>query len=250
MSKLELRHVCLDYPVYDSQSRSLRRSITQRLPVGGRIRREKGRRTSILALDDVSLSFDQGDRVALFGHNGAGKTSLLKVLAGFYEPTAGSMVREGRVSALLNLMSGMDVNLNGYENILHRGMLYGLSRKEALARTDDIAEFSELGDYLSMPVRLLSSGMILRLAFSICTSIDCDILLLDEWVGAGDQAFIEKTKIRLSELVFRSSILIFATHSPLVAKQLCNKAIYLEHGCVSLVGDIDEVIDRYQTPVA
>jgi ABC-type polysaccharide/polyol phosphate transport system ATPase subunit len=249
MLKLVLHDVSLDYPVYDTKSRSLRRSITQSLPVGGRIKKEKGKRTSILALDNVSLSFEEGDRVALFGHNGAGKTSLLKVLAGFYEPTSGAIEREGKVSALLNLMSGMDVNLNGYENILLCGMLYGLSRKGALARIDDIAEFSELGEYLNMPVRLLSSGMILRLAFSICTSIDCEILLLDEWVGAGDQAFIEKTKNRLSEMVFRSSIMVFATHNPIVAKQLCNKAIYMEHGRVTLVGDIDQVIHRYHTPV-
>lgn len=249
MLKLELNNVGLDYPIYDSQSRSLRRSITNRLPVGGRIKRASGRRTSIAALDGVSLHFEQGDRVALFGHNGAGKTTLLKVLAGFYEPTSGTIVRQGKVSALLNLMSGMDVNLNGYENILLCGMLYGLTRKQALERIDDIAEFSELGDYLTMPVRLLSSGMILRLAFSICTSIDCEILLLDEWVGAGDQGFIQKTKGRLSEMVFRSSIMIFATHNPEVAKQLCNKGIYLEHGKVSLIGDIDQVIERYHSTV-
>ncbi len=245
MLRLELRNVCLDYPVYDSQSRSFRRSITNKLPVGGRIKNAPGQRRSVLALDDVSLKFEPGDRVAIFGHNGAGKTTLLKVLAGFYEPSSGHIVREGKVSALLKLMSGMNINLDGYENILLCGMLHGLTRRQAFDRVDDIAEFSELGDYLTMPVRLLSSGMILRLAFSICTSFDCEILLLDEWIGAGDQAFIEKSKQRLSELVLRSSIMVFATHNPQVAMQLCNKGVYLEHGRVSLIGEVNEVAKKY-----
>jgi ABC-type polysaccharide/polyol phosphate transport system ATPase subunit len=245
MPNITLDNVSLDYPIYDSKSRSFRRSLTRVIPVGGRIRKHHGQRTSILALDKINLSLQDGDRVALLGHNGAGKTTLLKVLAGFYEPTSGSIRSSGKVSALLNLMSGMDTNLSGYENIILCGMLHGLTRNETHERLPEIAEFSELGDYLDMPVRLYSSGMLLRLAFSICTSINCDILLLDEWVGAGDQGFIQKTRERLSQLIFRSAIMVFATHNPEVAKQLCTKAMYLQHGKLAMFGEINDVLSFY-----
>lgn len=241
MSFLELDKVSLELPVYDTVGRSLRSTITRNIPVGGRIE-YTNRSTSIRALDDVSLSLKTGDRVALFGHNGAGKTSLLKVLAGFYEPTKGARRAEGKIAALLELVAGMDFNLTGSENILLCGRLYGLSRSEVADRMESIAEFSELGSYLDLPVRLYSQGMVLRLAFSICSSIHFDILLLDEWVGAGDQSFIEKAQARMSQLVFQSAILVLATHSISVAKQLCNKAVYLEHGRIIKQADIDTII--------
>ncbi|MEO0369063.1 MAG: ABC transporter ATP-binding protein [Pseudomonadota bacterium] len=245
MPYISLDKVSLKYPIYDSASRSFRRSLTRAIPVGGKILREKGEISFIQALDRVSFTLTKGDRVALLGHNGAGKTSMLKLLAGFYEPSSGRIDRSGKTSALLDLMSGMDINLNGFENIILCGMLYGLSRKEAKARVDDIAEFSELGQYLDMPIRLYSSGMLLRLAFSICTSIDSQILLLDEWVGAGDESFIEKTQERLANFVMRSAILVFATHNPTVARQLCTKAIYLEHGKMKAFDDIEIVLEKY-----
>lgn len=242
MPSIKLDNVSLDFPVYDAESRSLTTSVTKLMPIGGTIRRRNGKRTSILALDNISLNLEDGDRVALLGHNGAGKTTLLKLLSGFYEPTSGRINCNGKVSALLELMSGMDLNMSGQENIILCGMLHGLDKKEIIRRREDIAEFSELGDYLTMPVRLYSSGMMLRLAFSICTSIDCEILLLDEWVGTGDQAFIQKAHERLSELIFRSAILVFATHDRAVAKRLCNKAVFLEHGKALMYGDIDDVL--------
>ena len=243
MPHINLNNVSLDYPIYDAESRSLRRSVTRVLPVGGKIQRQKGKRTSILALDNISISLKDGDRVALLGHNGAGKTSLLKLLAGFYEPTSGTIDREGKTSAMLNLMAGMDVSLSGYENILLCGKLHGLRKQEISERMDDIAEFSELGSYLHMPVRLYSSGMIQRLAFSICTSIHCEILLLDEWFGAGDYAFVQKTRKRLSRMVFSSAILLYATHNPEVAREMCSKAIYLEHGTLCMFDEIDKVLE-------
>lgn len=241
MPELILQNVCLEYPVYDAARRSLTTSVTRSLSIGGQIKRGK-RGASILALDNISLDFQHGDRVAIFGHNGAGKTSLLKLLSGFYEPTQGSITRDGKVSALLSLMAGMDVNISGYDNIVLCCMLHGISREQALLKTDDIAEFSELGSYLELPLRTYSSGMRLRLSFAICTSIECDILLMDEWIGAGDQSFLEKAKTRLSEFVFRSSILVFATHNPDAARQLCTKAIFLEHGQVLKEGSVEEVL--------
>ena len=243
MPHIILNNVSLDYPVYDAESRSLRRSVTRVLPVGGKIRRRVGKRTYILALDKISVSLKDGDRVALLGHNGAGKTSFLKLLAGFYEPTSGTIEKEGKTSAMLNLMAGMDVSLSGYENILLCGTLHGLRRKEVLERMDEIADFSELGTYLHMPVRLYSSGMVQRLAFSISTSINCEILLLDEWFGAGDYSFRQKTSERLSKLVFNSAILVYATHSPEIARELCTKAIYLEHVNMCMFDEIDAVLE-------
>lgn len=243
MPHITLENVCLDYPIYDSISRSFRRSITRAIPVGGKIQRQQGERTSILALDNINLSLQEGDRVALLGHNGAGKSSMLKLLAGFYEPTSGTMNREGKVSAILNLMAGMDVTLSGYENILLCGTLRGQDKKQVLAQIDDIANFSGLGDYLNMPIRLYSSGMIQRLAFSICTSINCEILLLDEWFGAGDYAFVQKSREKLSKFVFNSSILVYATHNPTVAREMCTKAIYLEHGKLCIFDEIEAVLE-------
>ena len=242
MPRILLQDVSLEYPVYDTESRSFQRSIVRNIPVGGKIRRKQGERTTILALDNISVELNRGDRVALLGHNGAGKTSLLKLIAGFYTPTSGRIRSEGKMSALLNLMAGMDANLSGYDNIMTCLTLHGLSRKEGLQKTEHIAQFSELGSYLDMPIRLYSQGMVLRLAFSICTSIDCEILLLDEWIGAGDQAFILKAKERLTEMIFRSSILVFATHNVDVATQLCNKALYMEHGKILKFDAIEKVM--------
>ncbi len=244
MPKIFVEEASLDIPIYDAVGRSLRRSLTKGLKVGGTMRRQDGRKLSVLALQNISLSLVEGDRVAVFGHNGSGKTSLLKLLSGFYEPTTGLVNCEGRISTLLDLTSGMDVYLNGYENIFLCGMLYGLSKEEIHERVDDIAAFSGLGEFLDIPVRLYSQGMMLRLAFSICTSIDCDILLLDEWIGAGDENFVVQAKERLNRMIFRSSILVFATHSTQVALELCNKALLLNHGTLELFGEINDVVAK------
>lgn len=245
MTYLNLENVSLDYPLYDSANRSFMRSITKNIPVGGVIKKREGNKSSILALDSISAFFESGDRVALLGHNGAGKSSLLKLLAGFYVPTSGKLSKQGKVSALLSLTAGMDAQISGYDNILLCGMLRGLSRKQVLAQMDGIAEFSELGTYLHMPIRLYSDGMMLRLAFSICASMEYEILLMDEWFGTGDLAFLDKAKQRLSQIIHSSSILVFATHNAEVARQLCNKALFLEHGKVIYQGQIEDVL-RFQ----
>ncbi|MEM7358811.1 MAG: ABC transporter ATP-binding protein [Pseudomonadota bacterium] len=249
MPFIKLSNVSLEYPIYDTVSRSFTRSLTRGMQVGGKIKNDGSTKSSILALDNLNLTFVDGDRVALLGNNGAGKTSLLKLLSGFYEPTKGHIEKEGKLSVLLNLMAGMDVNQSGYDNILLCGMLHGLERKEILQKVEEIAEFSELGSYLYLPVRLYSQGMTLRLAFSICTSVNSEILLLDEWIGAGDADFIVKARERLSRMVFASSILVFATHHPDVARHLCNKAIYLEHGKLIAFGDIEEVMQHQNLDV-
>lgn len=246
MPNIKLNNVSLDYPIYDPVHRSLTRVLTSRIPVGGKIREGQKKKLSILALDDVSFELKRGDRVALLGHNGAGKTSLLKVLSGFFAPSSGTAVIDGRIAALLDLASGLDMQLTGHENIMLCGMLRGLSRKQVKEKIPEIEAFCELGPYLSLPVKTYSQGMVIRLAFSICTSVACDVLLLDEWFGAGDQAFVTKSRERLKQVIQDSAILVFATHSIDIAKQLCNKGMYFEQGSLIMFDQLERVIEFQQ----
>ena len=184
------------------------------------------------ALRDVTLDIQAGDRVGLVGHNGAGKTTLLRLLAGIYEPTAGSFRTQGRVTSLLDLTLGLDYEATGYENIVLRGLILGASKAEMLRLTPSIAAFSELGDYLDMPVRTYSSGMVLRLAFAIVTSVHADILLMDEWLSVGDAAFVEKAEKHMMDFVGKADILVLASHNAKIIEDLCNVIVEMEHGSV------------------
>lgn len=197
-------------------------------------------------LDRVSLSAERGEFVGLVGPNGAGKTTLLRVLAGVYEPTHGIVRRDGHVSALFDATLGMDMEATGYENIILRSLFLGLSRREIHGRTEEITTFTELGDYLAMPVRTYSTGMLLRLAFAVSTCMEPEILLMDEWMAVGDAQFVEKAERRMDNLIGLSSILVIASHSRELIKRVCNKAILLDHGQVSTVGDVDEVLQTYE----
>jgi ABC-2 type transport system ATP-binding protein len=194
----------------------------------------------------VNLRLEHGARVALVGHNGAGKTTLLRLLAGIYEPTRGVAEIRGRVAPIFDLGVGMDPEISGLENIMIRGLFLGMTRKQMEDRVDDIAEFTELGDFLRMPLRTYSTGMRVRLALGVVTSIDPEILLLDEGIGAVDAAFLEKSKRRLSELVDRSGLLVFASHSDEFLRELCDTAIWMEHGQVRQQGPIEEVLHAYK----
>jgi ABC-2 type transport system ATP-binding protein len=191
-----------------------------------------------------------GDRVGLVGHNGAGKSTLLRLLSGIYEPTRGSATVAGRVAPVFDLGVGMDPEISGYENIIIRGLFLGQTRRQMRAKVDDIAEFTELGDYLSMPLRTYSTGMRIRLAMGVVTSIDPDILLLDEGIGAVDADFLRKAKTRLEELVARSGILVFASHSNEFLARLCRTALWIDHGEIKMAGGIEEVVGAYEGPDA
>jgi ABC-2 type transport system ATP-binding protein/lipopolysaccharide transport system ATP-binding protein len=197
------------------------------------------------ALRDISFSLKEGDRLGLVGHNGAGKSSLLKVLAGIYQPTTGSVKVKGRIVSTLNISLGMEPEATGFENIIIRGLLLGMKRAEINKKLDGIAAFTELGEYLDMPVRIYSSGMTMRLAFATVTALDSDILLMDEVIGTGDAAFVDKTKKRLKEFMNRSKIIVLASHSDQVIKKFCNKAILLKHGRIIAAGSPNEVITTY-----
>lgn len=248
MANIILENLSLEYPIYDVQARSMRMAITRNLKVGGVIKQGKDN-VSVVALDNLSMTINTGDKVAILGHNGAGKTTLLKVISGFYEPSSGAIHTEGKVTGLLNMTAGLDLNLNGLENIMLFGQLLGLSPTQIENKSEEIIEYSRLGAYLNMPMRTYSQGMTLRLAFAVCTSFQPEILLLDEWIGAGDQRFLDRAEKRIDQMISKSSILIFATHNIQVAKQLCNKAIYLEHGKLKGYGDFDSIFQQYEADV-
>jgi ABC-2 type transport system ATP-binding protein len=237
------KDACVDFPIFDAKSRSLKKTVMG--VVGGNI--DSDSRVPIIeALRGVTLSLDHGARVGLVGHNGAGKSTLLRLLSGIYEPTRGIAEIRGRVAPVFDLGVGMDPEISGFDNILIRGLFLGMTRKQMESRVDDIAEFTELGDFLQMPLRTYSTGMRVRLALGVVTSIDPEILLLDEGIGAVDAAFLEKSKQRLSELVDRSGLLVFASHSDEFLRELCDTAIWMDHGQVKLQGELDEVLRAYK----
>jgi lipopolysaccharide transport system ATP-binding protein len=241
---LRLDRVAVDFPIYEANARSLKARLAV-IGTGGRIGISETGGVSIEALRDITLSLQAGDRLALLGHNGAGKSTLLRVMAGIYEPVAGTVESRGRISSLFDLALGMDPDATGWENIVIRGILMGMPRREVLARREEIGAFSDLGDYLAMPVRTYSTGMMLRLAFSVCTASSPEILLMDEWLSVGDAAFVERAEARMRDVVTGAGIVVLASHSLDLLRHVCTKAVLLEHGRVLRFGPIDEVVATY-----
>jgi len=248
MAQIRLDHVSVAFPIYDASSRSLKKRMLG-AATGGRIQSESGP-SVVQALDDVTLHFQHGNRVGLVGHNGAGKTTLLRVLAGIYEPGSGTVQVDGHIAPLFDIALGMDPESTGYENIVLRGLYLGLSHDEIRARTGEIAEFTELGPFLDLPIRTYSAGMRMRLAFAVSTSIHPDILLLDEGIGAGDAAFLEKAERRLQEFTDKAAIIVLASHSEQLVSQVCRAAVLMEHGRVIAQGPTDEVLASYRKRLA
>ncbi|MDR8731965.1 ABC transporter ATP-binding protein [Burkholderia pseudomultivorans] len=248
MAYIELKNVTLDLPIYDVQGRSLKKQV---LRMGRRNRIAEGNDGVIVvrALDDLSFRFERGDRVGLIGHNGAGKSTLLRAMAGIYPPTTGTLSREGKAVPLLDISLGMDENSTGMQNIRLRGLLLGMSDAEIREKQSDIAAFSELGDYLDLPIRTYSSGMKMRLAFAVSTSVDAEILLLDEVMGVGDASFMHKAEARLEELHDRAEIVVLAMHSNKEIRKVCNKALWMERGRVRAFGEVDDVVSQYAASV-
>jgi ABC-2 type transport system ATP-binding protein/lipopolysaccharide transport system ATP-binding protein len=241
MALIILEHVSVEFSIYQGSSRSLKKSLL-RAGTGGRFAEDANERICIQALDDISLRIEHGDRLGIVGSNGAGKTTLLRVLAGVYEPVNGRVLIHGKISPLFDVGLGMDPEATGEENIILRGLYLGFSKREMQARTQEIVEFTELGQYLSLPVRTYSAGMMLRLAFAVSTCIEPDILLMDEWVLAGDAQFQEKANQRVEAFVDRSNILVLASHSDDMIRRWCNKVIRLEQGQIVAAGRTPEAI--------
>lgn len=245
MAFIRLAGVSVEFPIYSGGSRSLRKLVLHST-TRGNIGHDAHDRLSVLALNEVDLDINHGDRIGLIGANGAGKSTLLKVLAGIYEPTRGRIHTSGRVAALLSSSLGLNLDSTGRENIVMRGMYMGVQPRDMRGRIDVIAEFTELGYYLDMPVRTYSAGMVIRLCFAVATAFPPEILLMDEWLGAGDAAFLQKAQQRMADFVGESAILVLASHSTALLKQWCNRAILLESGRITASGTVDEVAETYQ----
>jgi len=244
MASIELKSVIVDFPVYGANARSVKNSLL-RISTGGKLGADNNI-ISVRALDNVSFRLEHGDRLGIIGHNGSGKSTLLRVLAGIYEPTSGWCYVEGKVSALLDVMLGMDPESTGYENILLRGIIMGLTREEIESKKDEIAAFTDLGGYLALPVRAYSTGMQLRLAFGIATAILPEILVLDEIVGTGDAAFMDKAQTRFSSIVEASHILVLASHDLNIIEKLCTKVLWLNAGQIAFMGDCQDGVALYK----
>jgi ABC-type polysaccharide/polyol phosphate transport system ATPase subunit len=242
-ARVSLRGVSLDLPVFDVSARSLKKRVL-RLARG--IEENAAGQVFVRALDGIDLDLTSGDRLGLVGHNGAGKSTLLRVLAGIYGQTSGQLTVTGKVVPLLDISLGMDEQSTGRQNIRLRGLLLGMGEAEIREKTDDIANFTELGDYLDLPLRTYSSGMRLRLAFAIATAVDADVLLLDEVIGVGDASFQEKANRRLAELHARAEIVVLAIHDNHRLRQSCNKALWLAQGRAVAFGEVNEVLSRYE----
>jgi ABC-2 type transport system ATP-binding protein/lipopolysaccharide transport system ATP-binding protein len=246
MSFLRARNLSVEFPIYQGGSRSLKKALLAG-STQGNLGRDAFDRINVRALDELSFDFENGDRIGLIGANGAGKTTLLKVLAGVYEPTRGRLYALGRVTSMLDVSVGLNPDATGRENIVLCGMYINMHPREMRARTDEIAEFTELGHYIDMPVRTYSTGMMFRLAFSVATCIPPEILLMDEWVAAGDASFLSKGQQRLEDRIRGSSILVLASHNLDLLEIWCNRGIFLQHGRIAATGDIKDVIEVYRS---
>ena len=226
---IKLENVGVRFPIYDAKQRSFKRQMLS-AATGGRLVHGKHKLTEVQSLQNINLDLKAGDKVALIGHNGSGKTTLLRVMAEVYYPVEGTVSVKGKVTSLLDSMLGMDGEATGVENIKLRGLFLGFHPKEMKKYIEEIIEFSELGNFIYMPVRTYSSGMVLRLAFAICTCVRPETLLMDEWMSVGDEQFREKAERRLEAFIKKAGILVLATHDGPLAKRVCNKHVYLEHG--------------------
>jgi ABC-type polysaccharide/polyol phosphate transport system ATPase subunit len=241
---IRLHDISVEFPIYTGSSRSLKKMLLN-TTTQGNIARDARDRVAVHALSDLNLRIEHGDRLALIGANGAGKSTLLRVLAGIYEPTGGRVHAQGRISALLTASVGLNFDLTGRENILMRGMYMDVHPRDMRQHIEEIAEFTELGYYIDMPVRTYSAGMVIRLCFAVATSMHPEILLMDEWLAAGDAAFLTKARQRMEDFVSGTSILVLASHSLPLLEEWCNRAVLLDHGRIAAEGSVAEVAAAY-----
>ncbi len=244
MASISFENVNINFSIFNSNGRSLTSRLLQ-VATGGRLDSDPNGRVTVKALENLTFELKDGDRVGLLGHNGAGKSTLLRALGGVYKPLTGSAEISGTVSSLIDISLGINPEATGRENILIRGALLGMSKSEILQKFESIVEFSELGDFIELPVRTYSTGMHLRLAFAVSTVVRPEILLMDEWLSVGDEGFKHKAEARLAEVVDSTKILVVATHSRELLETTCNRAIWLEHGQIKMDGPAREVAQAY-----
>jgi ABC-type polysaccharide/polyol phosphate transport system ATPase subunit len=238
---IELRDVSLRFVNYADKQYSLKRALLDLV-----LRRESMLpRSEFWALRNVNLRIAHGERTGILGGNGAGKSTLLRVLARIYPPTSGNVIIRGMVAPLIEMGAGFNPELSGTENIILNGAMLGYGRTQMLAKVDRIYEFTGLREFAGMPLKYYSSGMYMKLAFAIATEIEPDILLIDESLGVGDAAFLERAKARIRNLMDRSRAVILVSHDMQSLRELCTRGIWIEQGRVAVDGPIDEVIDQY-----
>jgi lipopolysaccharide transport system ATP-binding protein len=231
MVRISIENLTVDFAIFGASARSLKNQLLSQA-TGGRVMAGGHDIITVRAIDGLNLEIKDGDRIGLIGHNGSGKTTLLRVLAGIYKPSGGAITIEGKVGTLLDPHAGMDPESTGIENIFLRGYMMGMSRAEIASKLDEIAKFTELGDFLELPTRTYSAGMFARLAFAVSTAAQNDILLIDEGIGAGDAAFRAKAQQRIEALFRRTPIIILASHSESLIDEFCNRRLQLERGVI------------------
>jgi ABC-2 type transport system ATP-binding protein len=243
MAHIFVENLSLQYPVYEAD-RSIRQALLS--PVGGVIGNQGSNGIPhVLALDGISMELSDGDRLGLLGHNGAGKSTFIKVLGGVFEPTSGQIRIAGNSVMMVTTGIGLDPDYNAYENIRTCGLYLGLTPAEIDAHIDDIAEFTELGDFLKLPVKTYSSGMVVRLTFAITTALRPEVILMDEGLGAGDARFAAKAKRRLNDMIEGCSIMVLASHSTGLIQQMCNRCAILAHGKIIMEGTVEDMLLEY-----
>jgi lipopolysaccharide transport system ATP-binding protein len=249
-ASINLKGVALEYPAYSVRARSLRAAAVN-LAIGGRLMKvPSSERIVVSALDNIDLSLLPGDRLALIGANGSGKSSLLKVIAGIYVPTRGDCAVNGEISSMLDIGLGLDMEATGIDNIRMMACMRGHSPWKLGRKVDEIVGFSELGAYAYMPVKMYSSGMVARLLFATATAFSHEILLLEEWLSAGDASFLAKATERMNSIAEKSQIIVTATHNFDLARSVCNKVMVLDHGAVTFFDTTEEFFRRYDRDVA
>jgi ABC-2 type transport system ATP-binding protein/lipopolysaccharide transport system ATP-binding protein len=244
MGGIVLENVSVDFPLYGGH-RNLRTVILRHATARLRHLSTGSDRKVIRALRDVSLRLEDGDRLGLVGHNGAGKSTLLRVMAGIYEPTRGRVLADGTITILSRMLPGLDLEDDGYGNLLIAGMLLGMTRDQVAGKMPAIEELSELDTFLSFPVRTYSSGMIARLGFSLMTAVDSSILLIDESIATSDASFTARAVVRINEVMDDGKILVLASHSLDLVRAMCNKVALVHGGRIAAIGPVEEMLDRY-----
>lgn len=244
MGHIRLEDLSVDIPIFNSQGRSLKKTVLG-YTTGGKIGLTEAGRTVVRSLDNINLKIGSNEKVGIIGHNGAGKSTLLRVLSGVYYPSAGVADISGTVGSLIDISLGIDGEATGLENIYLRAALLEIPKAKVNKELDDIVEFTQLGDFINMPVRTYSTGMHMRLAFAVSTMISPDILLMDEWLSVGDQEFQNKAEERLNKLIERANILVLASHSRQLIERCCSRVIWLEHGSIRMDGDPLTVCSQY-----
>ncbi len=244
MAHISFDKVSIEFPIFNATGRSLTSSILN-VATGGKLDADPNGRVLVRALNNISFSIREGEKVALLGHNGAGKSTMLRALGRVYAPTKGTAEILGEVGSLIDISLGINPEATGQENVFIRGQLLGLTKQTIIDKYEEIVDFAELGNFMEMPVRTYSSGMHLRLAFAVSTVVRPEILLMDEWLSVGDADFQQKAESRLRDLVSETKILAIATHSRELVESVCNRAIWLEQGQIKMDGPASEVSKAY-----